>query len=166
MSSRGTLVPEGPWCVFYATSCQVYWGPAHSAVLCWYSDSISHKNTQTHSTIGTIDWHTHINRCKHHQLCAHSSYVYYCEWIIRCYQKFTFILSLLFENDSLVARSFPVRHLVDSCVGRMFIFLSFNEDAALIRQLGENSSFWQTKSTMLPLKGNNRLNYVCISSKA
>ena len=30
-------------------------------------------------------------------------------------------------------RSFPVRHLVDACVVRMFIFLSFNEDAALIR---------------------------------
>ena len=30
-------------------------------------------------------------------------------------------------------QSFPVRHLVDACVVRMFIFLSFNEDAALIR---------------------------------
>ena len=26
MSSLGTLVPEGPWCVFYATKRQVYWG--------------------------------------------------------------------------------------------------------------------------------------------
>ena len=32
-----------------------------------------------------------------------------------------------------LGRSFPVRHLVDACVVRMFIFLSFNEDAALIR---------------------------------
>ena len=31
------------------------------------------------------------------------------------------------------ARSFPVRHLVDACVVRMFIFLSLNEDSALIR---------------------------------
>ena len=30
-------------------------------------------------------------------------------------------------------RSFPVRHLVDAWVVRMFLFLSFNEDAALIR---------------------------------
>ena len=30
------------------------------------------------------------------------------------------------------ARSFPVKHLVDACVVRMFIFLSLNEDAALI----------------------------------
>ena len=31
------------------------------------------------------------------------------------------------------ARSFPVRHLVDACTVSMFIFLSFNKDAALIR---------------------------------
>ena len=31
------------------------------------------------------------------------------------------------------SRSFLVRHLVDACLVRMFIFLSFNEDAALIR---------------------------------
>ena len=31
------------------------------------------------------------------------------------------------------ARSFPVRHLVDACTVCMFIFLSFNKDAALIR---------------------------------
>ena len=31
------------------------------------------------------------------------------------------------------ARSFPVRRLVDACVVRMSIFLSLNEDAALIR---------------------------------
>ena len=29
--------------------------------------------------------------------------------------------------------SFPVRHLVDTCVVHVFIFLSFNEDATLIR---------------------------------
>ena len=31
------------------------------------------------------------------------------------------------------SRLFSVRYLVDACVVRMFIFLSFNEDAALIR---------------------------------
>ena len=41
----------------------------------------------------------------------------------------------------LITRSFPVRHLVDACVICMFIFLSFNEDAALTRYLGENSYF-------------------------
>ena len=32
MSSLGTLVPEEPWCMFYATRCQVYWGLTHSVV--------------------------------------------------------------------------------------------------------------------------------------
>ena len=38
------------------------------------------------------------------------------------------------QIHSLVdTRSFPVRHLVDVCVVRMFMLLSFNEDAGLIR---------------------------------
>ena len=48
MSSLGTLVPEGPWCVFYVTRRQVYWGLTHNVVftgtLIWY-----HTNTQTHA---------------------------------------------------------------------------------------------------------------------
>ena len=36
--------------------------------------------------------------------------------------------------NAFKARLFPVRHLVDVCVVRMFIFLSLNEDAVLIRQ--------------------------------
>ena len=43
-----TLVPEGPWCVFYATRHQVYWGLAHNMVFWWYSNLISHKHTHTH----------------------------------------------------------------------------------------------------------------------
>ena len=49
MSSLGTLVPEGPWGVFYATRCQVYWGLTHSVVLLlilWFD--ITHTNTHTH----------------------------------------------------------------------------------------------------------------------
>ena len=34
ISNLGTLVPEGPCCVFYATRCQVYWGLTHNLVLC------------------------------------------------------------------------------------------------------------------------------------
>ena len=44
MASLGTLVPEGPWCVFYALRHQVYWGLTHNVVFYWYSDLIS----QTH----------------------------------------------------------------------------------------------------------------------
>ena len=40
----GTLVPEGPCCVFYGTRCQVYWGMTHNVVFCWYSDLISHRH--------------------------------------------------------------------------------------------------------------------------
>ena len=50
MSSLSTLVPEGPWCVFYLTRCQVYQGLANNMVFYWYSDLISpHTNTQTHT---------------------------------------------------------------------------------------------------------------------
>ena len=52
MSSVGTLVPEGPWCVFYATRCQVYWGLTHNVVFYWYSNLISH--TQTHKYTITL----------------------------------------------------------------------------------------------------------------
>ena len=43
MSSFGTLVPEGPWYMFYALRCQVYWGLTHM-VFRWYSDLISHTH--------------------------------------------------------------------------------------------------------------------------
>ena len=47
MSGLCTLVPEGPWCVFYVTRRQVYWGLTHVVVFYWYSDLIS--RTQTHT---------------------------------------------------------------------------------------------------------------------
>ena len=52
MSSVVTLVPEAPWCVFYATTRhQVYWGLPNNVIFCWYSDLISHTHTNTHSTL-------------------------------------------------------------------------------------------------------------------
>ena len=54
MPNLGTLVPEGPWCVFYATRIQVYWGLTHNVVCYWCSDLISH--TQTHT-----DTHRHTH---------------------------------------------------------------------------------------------------------
>ena len=56
MSRLGTLVPEGPWCVFYATRRQVYWGLEH-VVFNWYSNLISHAQTHKHTqnTQGTVD---------------------------------------------------------------------------------------------------------------
>ena len=53
MQSLGTLLPEGPWCVFYAfyaTRHQAYWGLAHNVIFYWYSDLISHTCKHTHST--------------------------------------------------------------------------------------------------------------------
>ena len=49
MPSVGTLVPEGPWCVFYATRRQVYWGLTKCGFLLvlWFCYHI-HKHT-THS---------------------------------------------------------------------------------------------------------------------
>ena len=51
MSNPGTLVPEGPWCAFYATRHQSYWGLTHNVVFyCWYSDLILHTHKNLHST--------------------------------------------------------------------------------------------------------------------
>ena len=46
MSSLGTLVPEGPWCVFYATGRQVYWG-----FLWVLSDLVSHTHANTQQNL-------------------------------------------------------------------------------------------------------------------
>ena len=60
ISSLGTLVPEGPWCVFYATRCQVYWDLKNNVVftgtLIGYH---THKNTQTHTTRSEASRLTH-----------------------------------------------------------------------------------------------------------
>ena len=80
VSSYGTLVPEGPWCMFYAIRHQVYWGLTHVVVFYWYSDLISH--TQTHTAHSGASRLTHsYNIYLHHLLCAHSSYLYYVNWL-------------------------------------------------------------------------------------
>ena len=100
MFSLATLVPDlmcvlynRPWCMF-----QDYWGLTHYVVFCWYSDLISQtqKHTNTHTHTQRCTTHSGASRLTqpyiylHHLLCAHSSYLYYTEWIIHGYQKFTF----------------------------------------------------------------------------
>ena len=99
MFSLGTLVPEGPWCVFLAKRHQVYWGLTHIVVFCWHSDLISHTKTHTTHSGASRLTHTHIKMYLHHLLCAHSSYLlYYTKWIIHWYQKFTFHNVFSFQN--------------------------------------------------------------------
>ena len=45
MSSLGTLVPERPWCVFFATRIQVYWGLTQCGFLLVIWFDITHTNT-------------------------------------------------------------------------------------------------------------------------
>ena len=86
MSSHGTLVPKGPWCVLYATRHQVYRGLTHNVIFCWYSDLISHAHKHAQHIQGQLlDWHIQTNIYLHHLLCTHSSYPYYIEWIIQWY---------------------------------------------------------------------------------
>ena len=78
----------GPWCMFYATRRQVYWVLTRNVVFCWYSNLTSH--TQTHTAYSGASRLTYVNIYLHQLLCARSSYLYYIEWIIHWYQKFTF----------------------------------------------------------------------------
>ena len=75
MSSLGSLVPEGPGCVFYAIRHHVYFGLTHTICHIYL---IRHTQTQkhTHHTQRPVDWHTHINIYLHQLLFAHSSYHY------------------------------------------------------------------------------------------
>ena len=71
ISSFGTLLPEGPWCVFYATRRQVYWGLTSVLILVLWFDithTLKHTNTQ-----GPVALHIHISIYLHHLLCAHNS---------------------------------------------------------------------------------------------
>ena len=61
MSSHGTLVPEGPWCVFYATRCQAYWGLTYNVVFYWYCVLISQTpKLQQHTQTSGL---THLYKC-------------------------------------------------------------------------------------------------------
>ena len=44
-----TLVPEGTWCVFYATRCKVYWALTQCGFLLVLWFDITHTNTQIHT---------------------------------------------------------------------------------------------------------------------
>ena len=48
--------------------------------------------------LGPVDWYTHINIYLHHLLCVHKSYLYYAEWTIHWYQKFTFHYAFSVQN--------------------------------------------------------------------
>ena len=84
MSSLGTLVPGGAWCVFYATKRRAYCGLTHSVVstgpLVWFHTH-THTHANTQHTQEPVDDHSHINIYLHHLLCAHSSYLYYIKWL-------------------------------------------------------------------------------------
>ena len=84
------------------TLMHVWWSKVSSLLssdmwcgFCWYSwFDLSHTHTHphtykdTHHTQKPVDWHTHIKIYLQQLLCAHSSYLYYIEWIIHGYQKF------------------------------------------------------------------------------
>ena len=53
----GTLAPEGPWCMFYATRHQVYWGLTQCGFFLVVGRDITHTHTHTHTPT-----HTHTQR--------------------------------------------------------------------------------------------------------
>ena len=57
-----TLVPYGPWCVFYATMCHLYWSLTQCDFLLvpWFDITHTHTHTHTEHTQGPVDWHIHI----------------------------------------------------------------------------------------------------------
>ena len=130
MLSLGKLVTEGPWCTFYATRRQVYWGLTHNGIFHWYSDLIlhTHEHTNTQHLLGSAHWHTHIDIYLRHLLRAHSSYIYRIKWLN---EKFTDIknllstMSFLFKHYSLV----KVIYLLIKCYkARFFLIITNNTD--------------------------------------
>ena len=83
--------------MFYATRCLVYWGLTHDIVFCWYSDLISHTQTNTNihkgtqHTQGPVDQHSQVNIYLHQLLCAHRSYLCLTEWIIHLQKSYLLI---------------------------------------------------------------------------
>ena len=74
--------------------------------------SLSKTHTYKH-TEGPIDWHTHINIYLHHLLCTNSSYLYYIEWTIYWYQKFTiFYLYYMVKVIHLLIRCYKTRFFI------------------------------------------------------
>ena len=96
LSTRMTLM-----CAL-ATRHQVYWGMTHNVGFCRYSNLISHTHKVRPYNEGPVGWHTHKNTYLHHLLCAHSSYLYYIEWIITDIKNLLSTMSFLFKNNSIV----------------------------------------------------------------
>ena len=59
MLSLGTLVPEGPWCVFHATRLNFteVW---HNVVFYWYSDLLSRTHTAHSGASRLTHWYKYI----------------------------------------------------------------------------------------------------------
>ena len=77
ISSLGTLVPKGPWCML----CNKASSLLRSDTCGFYSTPIwYHKHTNTHNTLRG-HWQTHINIYLHHLLCAQNNYLYYIKWL-------------------------------------------------------------------------------------
>ena len=80
MSSLGSLVPEGPWCVLSNRASSLLRSDTYNlGQIHLISHTQTHKHTQ--HTQGPVDWHNHINIYLHHLLIAHSSYLYYIKWL-------------------------------------------------------------------------------------
>ena len=75
MSDLDILVPEGPWCVFYAAIL------LRSDTLCDFLRVLWFDITHTRHTLACRLTHPYPTY-SHHLLCTHSSYLYYTEWII------------------------------------------------------------------------------------
>ena len=87
------------WHVMWLFAGTLIWSDTHTHT---HTHSTAQHSTAQHSTAQhstLIEWHTHIKIYLHQMLCAHSSYLYYIEWIIHWYQK---LMSFLFKNYSLV----------------------------------------------------------------
>ena len=82
-SSLGTLVPAALFCVFYATSHQIYGRFDKNNVFCYYCDLTPQTHRQTHRTHRYQSKDTHINIYQHHLLYTHKSYLY-CTKQITC----------------------------------------------------------------------------------
>ena len=74
MSSLGTLVTEGPWCVFYATDIKFveFWH-----IMWFFTSTQSDFHTQTHIAHSRASRVTHPFKNIYQLLCSHGSYLYH-----------------------------------------------------------------------------------------
>ena len=144
MSSLGTLVPKGPWCVFYVTKHHVYWGLTHNVIFYWYSDLIWNK--KTHSTLRGQSTDTPIyiyiyTTC--YRLTAAN--------LTRLNEYFTNIknllstMSSLFKNCSLAK---VIYMLIRCCKTRFFLWTTNNTDRNDVNKQSTHTSNTQRKITM------------------